>query len=244
MPVPVAERRRLASRPSSTVCSPFPRMARSCIGKAAGQYAGADVVRSEWEAYRAYLASPGDYANPVLSPDQTRIAVALSGPAEPATSGSSISREAASTTRFTFDPANDDFPVWSPDSTDIVFSSNRSGRPQIYIKRCGRLRRGTPAHRSNWARPRAGPMTAVSCCSRAPTPKTGADIWALPDPRRIVGGHQARSPILRNAASPRPPAQFSPDGRWIAYTSNESSASDIYVRPFSADGTTNTGGAK
>ena len=188
----------------------------------------------------ATLGEPGDYANPAVSPDQTRIAVALSGPGGRDLWIVDIAR-AGATTRFTFDPGNDDFPVWSPDSTDIVFSSNRSGRQQIYIKRADgsgeeRLlsdRTGTP---TSWSKDgRFLLFTSI-------TPKTGADIWALPDPRRTSADTKP-FPILETSFD-EAGAQFSPDGRWIAYTSNESSVSDIYVRPFSADGTTKTGGAK
>ena len=158
------------------------------------------------------LGEPGDYANPAVSPDQTRIAVALSGPGASRYLDRRY-RARQRDDRFTFDPANDDFPVWSPDSTDIVFSSNRSGRPTDVHQARGWLRRGTPAHRSNSARPRAGPRTAASCCSRAPRRRPARISGHYRIPRRTSGGHQA-VPVLETSFD-EAGAQFSPDGRWI-----------------------------
>jgi Tol biopolymer transport system component len=64
--------------------------------------------------------------------------------------------------------------------------------------------------------------------------KTGLDLWALPldmsDPERPKPGKPEL--FLRTPFDEQDPA-FSPDGRWIAYTSNESGRNEVYVRPFS-----------
>jgi Tol biopolymer transport system component len=61
-------------------------------------------------------------------------------------------------------------------------------------------------------------------------PKTNGDIWALP-----IRGDQKPLPVLQSRFTEQFGA-LSPDGRWIAYTSDESGAYEIYVRPFSPDG--------
>lgn len=64
-------------------------------------------------------------------------------------------------------------------------------------------------------------------------PKTNADIWVLPDPLSSPGGNTGAGkpyPFQRTDAI-ESQAQFSPDGKWIAYTSGEG-ANEVYVRPF------------
>ncbi|HXP87395.1 MAG TPA: protein kinase [Bryobacteraceae bacterium] len=184
------------------------------------------------------LGEPGEYANPAISPDGTRIAVAK-GPVQ--------SRDIwivdvarGTSTRFTFDPARDDFPVWSPDGKNIVFASTRSGQAKLYIKpadgsgeeRMLGEQTGTP---TSWSKDgRFMLFTSVG-------PKTANDIWVLPDPGRASPASKP-TPFLATQFS-EGFAQFSPDGRWIAYTSNESSAADVFVRPFSSDAS-GGGGAK
>jgi Tol biopolymer transport system component len=62
------------------------------------------------------------------------------------------------------------------------------------------------------------------------SPNTSADIWALP-----MQGEQKPLPVLQTQFN-ESWGTFSPDGRWVAYASDESGASEIYVRPFSPGG--------
>jgi eukaryotic-like serine/threonine-protein kinase len=185
------------------------------------------------------LGEPGDYANPAVSPDGSRVAVA---------SGAAGARDiwimdAArnSSTRFTFDPADDNTPVWSPDGKNIAFSSNRTGQRKLYIKPADgsgeeRLLTDQPGAPTNWSRD--GRFLLFDSSS----PKTGDDICVLPNPGSASGDAKPM-PLLATQFN-ESTAQVSPDGRWIAYETNESSASDIYVRPFSPDGDSGSGGAK
>jgi Tol biopolymer transport system component/predicted Ser/Thr protein kinase len=188
------------------------------------------------------LAEPGDYANPAVSPDGTRVAVSAG------TEGSrkiwilDVGRNSA--TRFTFGPANDDNPVWSPDGRNVVFSSNRDRNLsnlyrdlKLYTKPADgsgeeRLLTDLPGEPTSWSKD--GRFLLFNSRS----PKTGNDMWILPNPSN---GGAKPVPLLATQFS-EGNAQVSPDGRWIAYETNESSTSDIYVRPFSAEG--NGGGAK
>ena len=63
-------------------------------------------------------------------------------------------------------------------------------------------------------------------------PRTGSDIWLLP--ARVSGTEPAKPiPLVRTRAL-ESQAQVSPDGKWLAYTSDESGAEHVYVRPFTA----------
>ena len=176
------------------------------------------------------------YNNAAPSPDGTRIAASL-GP-----SGSRdlwiIDDQRNVTSRFTFDTGNEDNPIWSPDSKHIVFASNRGGQQQLYIKPSdgsGEERRVTED---------AGIPTSWSkdgryvLFTRPATPKTSSDIWAVPDPRIASAGSRP-FPVITTSFN-EAAGQFSPDGRWVAYTSNETNPVDVYVRPFSPDGSSTT----
>jgi Tol biopolymer transport system component len=177
------------------------------------------------------LGESGDYLNPAVSPDGTRVAVALGGQGSRDLWIVDVAR--ATNTRLTFDPADDDNPVWSPDGQNIVFASNRMGRPMLYIK---------PADGSGEERlltDMSGTPTSWSKDGRfllftTTGSPNGSDIWVLRDPSRASADAKPVS-ILATRLNEFG-AQFSPDGRWIAYVSNESSTIDVYVRPFSPEG--------
>jgi Tol biopolymer transport system component/predicted Ser/Thr protein kinase len=184
------------------------------------------------------LGEAGEHANPMVSPDGKRIAVAR-GP-EGTRDLWIIDALRNTTTRFTFDSGNDDNPVWSPDGSSIVFSSNRGGGPpKLYIKPAdgsGEERAlgivGTP---SSWSAD--GHFLLYTSVGSG----TGNDIWVLPEPGKTGGG----KPFAFLATQfTEGQAQFSPDGHWIAYTSNDSAPASIFVRPFSADGRSGASGAK
>ena len=61
-------------------------------------------------------------------------------------------------------------------------------------------------------------------------PKTGPDLWALP-----LAGERKPFPVVQTPFD-ETAGQFSPDGRWVAYQSNESGPAQIYVRPFPGPG--------
>jgi Tol biopolymer transport system component len=144
--------------------------------------------------------------------------------------------------RFTFDPGNENNPVWSPDRSRILFSSNRSGVTNLYQ----RLASGTgsdealfesavPTAPLDWSPD--GKFILYTVVS----PKTDNDIWILP-----LFGDQKATPYLQTEFS-ETQARFSADGRWVAYTSNESGSFQVYVQSFPVSGgkwqiSTNGGG--
>jgi len=185
------------------------------------------------------FGEPGDYGLPAISPDQMRVAVGRG--LAPTRDIWIVDGARGTTTRLTFDAGDDFNPVWSPDGTHVAFASTRTGLAKIYVK---------PADGSGEERPLAdipGVPTSWSSDGRfllftSSSPETGNDLWAIADPLRP----SAAAKPFTVLATPfnEVQGQFSPDGRWIAYVSNESSVGDIFVRPFSTDGNASAAGGK
>jgi len=129
--------------------------------------------------------------------------------------------------RFTFDDASDGSPVFSPDGASIAFRSIRDGRTEIKSKPAG----GDGVEEDLWGSEKAMNLSSWSGDGRYLLfhifdPRTTADLWAMP----MVGDHTP-FPVVETPALEVWGA-FSPDGRWVAYQSNESGRHEIYVRPF------------
>jgi Tol biopolymer transport system component len=137
-------------------------------------------------------------------------------------------RERGALTRLTFDPGEEETPVWSPDGRWIAFATSRAGQPRsIYRKAADgsgaeeRLWSGDfHAHVSGWA---PDGQTIVMEIQGA---ETSTDIWLLDGE-----GERAARPLLQTRFNERT-ARLSPDGRWLAYVSDESGRDEVYVQPF------------
>jgi Tol biopolymer transport system component len=119
--------------------------------------------------------------------------------------------------------------MWSPDGGRVLFSSNRNGAYALYEKSTigagdEKLILPTQNVPTDWSRD--GSFVLV----QRRDPKTNTDIWALP-----MGTNREPFPVVRTDFEDRD-GQFSPDGKWIAYESNESGRWEIYVQPFPGPG--------
>lgn len=173
------------------------------------------------------ISAPADYRDASLSPDGARMAYDVG---DGSSGGDVWIRDLARgvSSRFTFDAAAEVNPLWSPDGRRIVYTSNASGAGDLYVKDASGTREAAPLlvsqdekYVSDWS-----PDGRHILFTSRPTEGTGWDISALPldgegKPFRVV---QTRFAELW--------ATFSPDGKYIAYQSNESGVAEIYVQEF------------
>jgi Tol biopolymer transport system component len=214
-----------------------PAVSVSANGVLAHRTTGTERRQLDWVDRAGHLLAhvgPSDdngLAYPTLSPDNQRIAVsraAMDGNADIWI----VDVRRGTFTRVTSDPANDLAPLWSPDGNWIAFRTSRIGSFDLYLKS---LQGSDGAETPFVADGRT--KTALDWTPDSKTllygtldPQSGADLWAVD----ITGGRKPY-PILRSQFDEMD-AHLSPDGRWIAYRSNESGAFEIYVRPFTPEG--------
>ncbi len=117
-------------------------------------------------------------------------------------------------TRLTFNSANDDFPVWSPDGSRIVWASNLEGIYQLYQKAASGAGQDSLLLKSDYYKfPTDWSRDGRYIIYREINPKTKFDIWVLPVGSQ--GGDQKPFPLLQTDAN-EAAAVLSPDGQWIA----------------------------
>jgi serine/threonine protein kinase len=135
--------------------------------------------------------------------------------------------------RVTFDSSDDIYPLWSPDGTRIVFGSNRNGGTMnLYRKLLSAapgseellLSTSQPKFPMDWSPD--GRLVLYDSID----PKRGVDIWALP-----LEGDRKPFEVVQTAFNERL-AQFSHDGKWIAYQSDKTGRFEIYIQPFPGPG--------
>jgi Tol biopolymer transport system component len=119
------------------------------------------------------------------------------------------------------------FPLWSPTGEQIVFGTSRSGADSLYIKPSGGgaeelLLTGAAIPR-DWSHDNRFLVYGVAA---------GTQLMVLP-----LSGDRKPFPFLPNSASTTAQSRISPDGKWLAYYSNESGRNEVYVQNFPAPST-------
>jgi serine/threonine-protein kinase len=157
-----------------------------------------------------------------ISPDGTRIALDVRDQSSDIWIWDTVRQ---TLTRLTNDPANDLAPLWTRDSRQVIFASSRAGNPNLYMQLADGT--GTPERLTTGALPQFptsltsdGQTVAFFNLQGAP------DIFLL----SLAGSHTVRPLIQTKAAESN--AAFSPDDHWVAYQSNDSGSSEVFVRPF------------
>ena len=130
-------------------------------------------------------------------------------------------------TRFTFDPAHNNRPIWSPDGSRIAWASNREGEQNLYQKATSGagqdellLRSAYQKIAQDWS------ADGRFLLYQEINSQTNGDLWVLPLEGERKPWVWLNTPFSENVG------QFAPDGKWIAYQSNESGRNEVYVQAF------------
>ena len=182
------------------------------------------------------LGVPARYANPSLSPDGKRVAADIDDPESSNTDIWVIESTRQVPTRISFDPGQDETPLWSYDGKHLLWLSDRGGKNGFYVKASD----GSEIGESSTM-----PIGLDLSFASAPSDWSpdgrfvlytdlqegdALHLWVLPmkgdqKPHRFLPGYSADIE-----------GQFSPDGHWVAYSSNESGKWQVYVAPFPGPG--------
>jgi Tol biopolymer transport system component len=164
---------------------------------------------------------PHTFLDPRVSPDGSRIAV------QGADGDNDVwidDLRRGSLTRLTFDPGEDETPVWSPDGTWVAWVTQRSGRPRQVMRRRAD---GSGGEQAIWSTDRHAHLhdwspDGTQLLATQEGESTSRDVWIVP----VAGG--AARPLLEGPFEERNP-RLSPDGSWLVYSCDESGRFEVYV---------------
>lgn len=180
-------------------------------------------------------ATPGIYWNPRFSSDGRKLAIEVLDKQRDVWVYE-WGRDTMS--RLTLDPGTNRYPLWTPDGRRIAFASGRAGSVNLYWQRAdgtGEVQRLTES--KNQQTPASWHPSGKLLAFTESRPQSGDDMMILPMDGDEASGWKPGKPyvFLASSFSDRWP-RFSPDGRWIAYASNDTGRSEVYVRPFPGPG--------
>ncbi|HVE65412.1 MAG TPA: protein kinase, partial [Thermoanaerobaculia bacterium] len=169
--------------------------------------------------------------DPRISPEGSRVAIIRIDPAARSADIWIVDVTRGIGTRFTFDAAREAEPVWSSDGQRLFYSSNKEGIGNIYEKDASGAGPEKLVLKSDlWKVPFDASPDGRWLLFGFRDPKTDSDVWLL-----SLSGDRKATPLLATPFQEYA-ARFSPDGRWLAYTSNETGREEVFVVPFPLTG--------
>jgi len=174
------------------------------------------------------VGSPGSMAGVSLSPDEKRIGVRIFDKESRTRDIWTVDINRGLATRFSFEPGNENFPQWSPDGSQILYVGSDPKAPGFYVRNASGA--GSPEFVYN-----PGPGVATSDWSKdgrylmyenALSAETRTNLYLLP----MQGDHKPVAFLEDRFEETQ--GRFSPDGRFVAYVSDESGRPEVYVQTF------------
>ncbi|HEV2200624.1 MAG TPA: protein kinase [Bryobacteraceae bacterium] len=193
---------------------------------------GGGLVTMQWldgaGKTQPLLAKPDSYLYPKLSPDGRRLAIFT---AEGSNGNISVYEPQRDTmTRVTFEAGGVSWPLWTPDGQYIVFS----GTTGMYWTRADGAGKAQPLTKTKSTGQFSGSMTADG--KRLAYEELGSgtlfDLWTVPLESDSAGLRAGKPELFLQTPFDEQNPSFSPDGRWLAYDSDESGTLQTYVRAF------------
>jgi dipeptidyl aminopeptidase/acylaminoacyl peptidase len=174
-------------------------------------------------------APPHGYRNPRISPDGQRVAVTID---ELGSQEWILDIGRGTLTRLTFEGSYNGVMAWTPDGKRVAFGTDRAGPRNLFWQLAdgsGKAERLTTNESAQSDVSGAWSPDGQTLAYESLVPGAGYDLWVY-----RLSDHKTQ-PFLQtrfNEIAPR----FSPDGRWLAYVSDESGRSEIYVQPYPGPG--------
>jgi len=178
------------------------------------------------------LGEPADHLSIELSPDGTRVLAGLADASRRSSDLWIYDVRRGLRTRFTFDPSSENMGVWSPDGSRVAFNSERAGRLDVYMKAASgvgaeQLLAADDQNKWPYSWSPDGRLIAYHNGTGSGSGSgLNRNLWMLPST-----GDAKPSAFLETSFDEFRP-RFSPDGRWLAYASDESGRREIYVMSF------------
>ncbi len=220
--------------PLATDVTYLPRILRAVYAASDGEVlvaqngSGVSLSRLVWYDRKGNeigaIGKPDVYANVALAPNGKTVALDKTDVGSGNTDIWTYDLQRDSMKRLTFDPAIDSAPMWSPDGTRLVFASNREHHFGLYTKNAD----GTENEK----------LLALEVSDKAdnyPNDWSRDGRYILYERAKafwITTLPELKSRVFMNVQATVKNGQFSPDGKWVAYTSNESGKWEIYVTSF------------
>ena len=176
------------------------------------------------------ITAGGDYGDVALSPDGRRVVVSVRDPARQTHDLWLYDADGTRGQRLTFDAADEFAPVWSPDSTRLLFSAASGGTVNLLVKNMTGVgdaatldvdQRGLGRYAADWSRD--GRQILYIGGGRA---IGKSDVWTA-----LLAGDSNAQPLLESGFVETQP-RFSPDSRWFVYTSDETGRFEVYADRF------------
>jgi Tol biopolymer transport system component/predicted Ser/Thr protein kinase len=190
------------------------------------------------------VAAIAGYQSVRLSPDGKRLALDRTEARTNATDVHVFDLMRGTDTRVTSAAGSEYAPIWSPDGRRLVFSWDKDAPPYLHQLVLDSSSPAQPLVRPSGSVQTPGDWRpdGTLIAYEATDPVTASDVWVLP-----MTGDRTPTAFVKtrfNETAPR----FSPDGRWLAYVSDEAGQPDVYVRPFPGPGeaqrVSSSGGAR